>query len=262
MGQIRFCLAQGIVQIDLSARLQRQALGDLVGELVEIFVVLIVVLGDSAIEVVRYVLANLGVGSVVLLAVGVAHNLFLDGRNTSFLGDVNGCASHDSKDGRCARLTLINSVSFGHKEPVTMFKTGDGTISRCLFVSKIVHSSGNFISNIIRTNAICIVGSRHLIRNPVRSILRSRSRIRCVRCVDNALDSILYITVRPSDVARNRLTFNRSNIGLKNLIAIEFGMVVLNVRDFHRAVRSSSRALSCKRHGHRRHHSAKAQGCG
>lgn len=88
------------VQIDLDAiLLQRQALGNLIGELVEIRVVLVEVLGDGAVEVVRHVLADLGIGSIVLFAISIAHDFLLNGRDARFLIDVNGRASHDSEDG-------------------------------------------------------------------------------------------------------------------------------------------------------------------
>ena len=120
MGQIAFCLAHGIVQIDLGARLQRQTLGDLVGELVELRVVLVEVLGDGAVEVVRHVLADLGIGGIVLFAISIAHDFLLNGRDARFLVDVNGRASHDSEDGRRARLAVSDGAGIGHKEPVTV----------------------------------------------------------------------------------------------------------------------------------------------
>ena len=247
------------VQIDLGAiLLQRQTLGNLIGELVEIRVVLVIVLGNGAVKVVRHVLADLGVGSIALFAIGIAHDLLLDGGDTSFLVDLNGRVSHDSENGGRTRLAITNSVSLGHKEPVAMLKAGGNAIGRCLLLCKIVYSSSNLIGNVVRTDAKCITGSLYLIRDPVRSILSGSYSVARFYGLNNALDSRLHFLVCPSDIGN----FTVLNISRKNMIAIELGMVVLNVRDFHRAIGRCSRTLSCKRHGHRGHHTAEAQRCG
>ena len=249
-GEIALRVSPVLIQVDLSALLQRQALGNLVGELIEIRVVLVEVLCDGAVKVVRHVLADLGVSGVVLLAVGIAHDLLLDGGDARFLGDINGRVTHNSEDGRRARLADSDGVSFGHKEPVTVRETRGSTIIRCLFVSKAIYGSSNLICSGIKCHAAALIA--HFFRDPVRGVLGGLSRIGVVLFFDNTLDGLLHAIVCPSDVGN----FTAVNISLKNLITLELGSVALNVLDSHQAVR-----LRSKRHGHRRHNPTEAQRC-
>ncbi len=90
MVRISFSLRTRSVQINLGAiLLQRQALGNLVGELIVIRIVRVIVVSNGAIEVVSNILADMGIGSIVFCATPIARDLLLDGGDFLFRRNIH-----------------------------------------------------------------------------------------------------------------------------------------------------------------------------
>ena len=232
------------IQIHLSTILQRQALGNLIGELIVIRIVRVIVVSDSTVEVERYVLPNMGVARIELIIALGAHDFLIDGRD-ALLGShhfiiraINDRIYRRGKNVlRFGIRTFRNAI--GQEKPVTSGKTrkGRATRSRRMPATAVPQIGSNLVQNVVAADSstfVGLLGACVVFVQPISGILRVIANVGSILFLDGVYDSSLDVGAGPRDVAHSRAPGGRRNRSRKDLNAlIGRGRFIIRIVERH-----------------------------